>query len=107
MSIPNFSQTNSPNTLPPLDRIKHTIDLIPNHVIPKRKLYRQSLDKLSETKRQISEYLDNGQIVPSTSPFGAPILLVKKKDNSMRMCIDYRGLNDITIKNAFPNSTYR
>ena len=87
---------------PPSDRLEHSIDLIPNFTIPKRKLYRQSHDELNETKRQISDYLQNGQITPSTSPFGSPILLVKKKDNSMRMCVDYRGLNDITVKNSFP-----
>ena len=65
-------------------------------------MYRQSEDELKETKRQIYEYLDAGHIRPSSSAFGAPVLLVKKKDGSMRMCIDYRGLNDITIKNNFP-----
>ena len=57
---------------------------------------------MEETKRQIQEYLQAGHIRPSTSVFGAPILLVKKKDGSMRMCIDYRALNDITLKNTFP-----
>ena len=59
-------------------------------------------DELQETKRQIEEYLAAGHVRPSTSPFGAPVLLVKKKDGSMRMCIDYRGLNKITEKNNFP-----
>ena len=71
------------------------------HKIPPRKLYRQSADELAEIKRQIHEYLQAGHIRPSNSSFGAPVLLVKKKDGSMRMCIDYRGLNDITIKNNF------
>ena len=87
---------------PPSGRIEHSIDLVPNYTMPKRKLYRQSIDELTETKKQITEYLANGQISPSTSPFGSPILLVRKKDNSMRMCVDYRGLNDITVKNSFP-----
>ena len=87
---------------PPSSRIEHSIDLIPNYTIPKRKLYRQSIDELAETKRQITEYILNGQITPSTSPFGSPILLVKKKDNTMRMCVDYHSLNDITVKNSFP-----
>ena len=87
---------------PPSGRIEHSIDLVPNYTMPKRKLYRQSLDELTETKQQITEYLANGQISPSTSPFGSPILLVRKKDNTMRMCVDYRELNDITVKNSFP-----
>src|SRR6185295_10640362 len=58
--------------------------------------------ELDELKKQIEEALANGQIRPSKSPFGAPVLFVKKKDGSMRMCIDYRGLNRITIKNKYP-----
>ena len=69
---------------------------------PARRLYRQTPEELQETKRQIEEYLTAGHVRPSTSPFGAPVLLVKKKDGSMRMCIDYRGLNKITEKNNFP-----
>ena len=88
--------------LPPSDRIQHPIDLTVGYKIPPRKLYRQSADELAETKRQIHEYLQAGYIRPSNSSFGALVLLVKKKDGSMRMCIDYHGLNDITIKNNFP-----
>ena len=91
-----------PSDPPPPDRIHHAIDLVPNHAIPPRRLYRQTPDELQETKRQIEEYLAAGHVRPSTSPFGAPVLLVKKKDGSMRMCIDYRGLNKITEKNNFP-----
>ena len=99
---PQLFPESLPQHPPPTDRIQHAIDLIPNYTIPKRKLYRQTHDELTETKRQIDEYLKAEQITPSTSPFGSPILLVKKKDGTMRMCIDYRGLNDITIKNTFP-----
>ena len=104
-AVSNFPQLfpdELPHELPPNDRLHHPIDLTPAHKIPPRKLYRQSEDELKETKRQIYEYLDAGHIRPSSSAFGAPVLLVKKKDGSMRMCIDYRGLNDITIKNNFP-----
>ena len=87
---------------PPPDQIQHSITLVPNHSIPKRKLYRESNDELIETKRQITEYLNAGHISPSISPFGALILLVNKKDNTIRMCVDYRGLNEITVKNTFP-----
>ena len=91
-----------PNHIPPPNRIHHAIDLIPQYTIPPRRLYRQTPTELAETKRQIDEYLTSKQIRPSTSPFGAPVLLVKKKDGTMRMCIDYRGLNAITEKNTFP-----
>ena len=100
--FPTLFPTELPRELPPTDRLQHPIDLVPNHKIPPRKLYRQSEDELKETKRQIYEYLDAGHVRPSSSSFGAPVLLVKKKDGSMRMCIDYRGLNDITVKNNFP-----
>ena len=101
-NFPQLFPESLPHYIPPHDRIHHYIDLTPNHTIPKRKLYRQTHDELLEIKRQLTEYIHSGQISPTTSPFGAPILLVKKKDGTMRMCVDYRGLNDITIKNTFP-----
>ena len=54
--------------------------------------------KLKELKGQLEELLDKGFIRPSASPWGAPVLFVKKKDGSMRLCIDYRELNRVTIK---------
>ena len=99
---PNLFPETLPNEAPPRGRLNHPIELVPAYKIPQRKLYRQSAEELEETKRQINEYLDAGHIRPSSSSFGAPVLLVRKKDGSMRMCIDYRGLNDITVKNTFP-----
>ena len=99
---PNVFPETLPRDLPPADRLEHAIDLTPEYKIPPRKLYRQSDRELTETRRQITDYLDAGHIRPSTSSFGAPVLLVRKKDGSMRMCIDYRALNDITLKNTFP-----
>lgn len=58
--------------------------------------------ELKELKTQLQELQDKGFIRPSTSPWGAPALFVKKKDGSMRMCIDYRQLNRVTIKNKYP-----
>ena len=100
--FPTLFPESLPPELPPSDRVTHGIELVPNAKIPPRKLYRQSIPELTETKKQLTEYINAGHIRPSTSPFGAPILLVKKKDGTMRMCIDYRGLNDITVKNTFP-----
>jgi hypothetical protein len=58
--------------------------------------------ELAELKLQIAELQWNGYIHPSSSPWGAPVLFVTKKDGSMRMCIDYRSLNEVTIKNKYP-----
>jgi hypothetical protein len=58
--------------------------------------------ELKELKDQLQELLDKGFIRASVSPRGAPILFVKKKDGSMRLCIDYRELNKVTIKNRYP-----
>ena len=63
--------------------------------------YRHSFKQKSELEKMIEELLDMGVIVESTSPYSAPIVLARKKDGSFRMCIDYRALNDITIKNKF------
>jgi hypothetical protein len=64
--------------------------------------YRMALSKLKELKEELQELLDKGFIHPSISPWGASVLFVKKKDRSMRMCIDYRELNKVTIKNRYP-----
>ena len=58
--------------------------------------------EMKEMMTQFQELLDKGFIRPSTSPWGAPVLFVKKKDESMRMCIDYRELNKVTVKNRYP-----
>ena len=59
-------------------------------------------NELAEMKKQIHELIEKGYIRPSTSPWGAPVLFVKKKDGTMRMCVDYRALNEVTIKNKYP-----
>ena len=64
--------------------------------------YRMAPAELRELKAQLQELLNKGFIRPSASPWGAPVLFVKKKDGSLRMCIDYRQLNKVTIKNKYP-----
>jgi hypothetical protein len=91
-----------PPGLPPQREIDHKIELIPNSSPPSRPTYRMSSVELIELKKQLEELVKSGFIQPSKSPFGAPILFVKKKDGTMRMCVDYRALNNITIKNKYP-----
>ncbi len=95
-----------PSELPgmPIDRgIGHAIPLIPGvHKPPSRPLYRLSPLELAEVKKQVTDLLLKGLIEPSSSPYGAPILFVQKKDGSLRMCIDYRALNKITVRNQYP-----
>ena len=64
--------------------------------------HRMAPAKMAELKKQLEELLDKGFIRPNVSPWGAPVLLVKKKDGSFRMCIDYRALNRVTVKNKYP-----
>lgn len=91
-----------PPGLPPRREVDHRIELLPGTKPPSRPTYHMSAVELAELKKQLDELLKAGFIRPSKSPFGAPILFVKKKDGTFRMCIDYRALNNITIKNAYP-----
>jgi len=91
-----------PAGLPPQRTIDHRIEVIPGSAPPSRPTYRMSDVELAEVKKQLAELQELGFIRPSKSPYGAPILFVKKKDGTLRMCIDYRALNKITIKNKYP-----
>ena len=88
--------------LPPKREVEFAIDLVPGtsriSIVP----YRMSASELGELKKQLEELLEKQFIRPSVSPWGAPVLLVKKKDGSMRLCVDYRQLNKVTIKNRYP-----
>ncbi|CAA0835184.1 Uncharacterized mitochondrial protein AtMg00860, partial [Striga hermonthica] len=87
---------------PPNRQVEFSIDLIPGAGPVSKAPYRMAPKELQELKTQIQELLRLGFIRPSVSPWGAPVLFVKKKDGSMRMCIDYRDLNRLTIKNTYP-----
>jgi hypothetical protein len=88
--------------LPPDREIEFTIDLLPGTGPISKAPYRMAPLELKELKEQLQELLDRGFIHPSVSPWGAPVLFVKKKDESMRLCIDYRELNKVTVKNRYP-----
>ncbi|XP_056864077.1 uncharacterized protein LOC130511213 [Raphanus sativus] len=79
-----------------------TIEVEPGTAPVSRAPYRLAPAEMAELKKQLEELLDKGLIRPSTSLWGAPVLFVKKKDGSLRLCIDYRGLNKVTIKNKYP-----
>ncbi|GKF73130.1 hypothetical protein Tco_0219462 [Tanacetum coccineum] len=87
--------------LPPLQEIKFRIELIPRVVLVAKSLYRLAPSELEELSRQLKELQDKCFIRPSLSPWGAPVLFVKKKDGYFRMCIDYRELNKLTVKNRY------
>lgn len=88
--------------LPPDREVEFTIELVPGTTPISKAPYRMAPIELKELKVQLQELLDKGFIRPSVSPWGAPVLFVKKKDGSMRLCIDYRQLNMVTVKNKYP-----
>ena len=88
--------------LPPDRAIEFVIELILGTELISITLYRMVPAELKEMKAQLEELLSKGFIRPSTSPWGAPVLFVKKKDGSLRLCIDYRQLNQATIRNQYP-----
>ena len=91
-----------PARLPPKRDIEHGIDLEIGSTPPSRPPYRLSFVEQDELKKQLRSLLDNQLIRPSCSPYGSPVLFVKKKSGDLRMCIDFRALNNITIKNKYP-----
>jgi hypothetical protein len=86
---------------PPPRKVHHEIPLYPNLPPPFKGIFRLSQAELQELRTQLQQIPKDCKISPSTSPYGAPVLLVKKKDGSLRMCIDYRALNSQTIKNRY------
>ncbi|GJY39865.1 putative reverse transcriptase domain-containing protein [Tanacetum coccineum] len=88
--------------LPLVREIEFRIDLIPGASPVVRSPYRLAPSEMLELSNQLKELQEKGFIRPSHSPWGAPVLFVKNKDGSMRMCIDYKELNKLTIKNCYP-----
>ena len=90
--------------LPPQREVELQIETIPGVAPISMAPYPMAPAELKELKKQLEELLDRGFIRPSISPWGAPVLFVRKKDGSMRLCIDYRRLNQVTVKNKYPLS---
>nr|GEV65413.1 reverse transcriptase domain-containing protein [Tanacetum cinerariifolium] len=90
--------------LPPARPVEFQIDLIPRAAPVARALYQLTPSEMKELSEQLQELFEKGFIRPSSSPCGAPVLFVKMKDGSFRMCIDYRELNKLIVKNCYPLS---
>nr|GEY21341.1 putative reverse transcriptase domain-containing protein [Tanacetum cinerariifolium] len=88
--------------LPPPRQVEFRIDLAPGAAPVARAPYRLAPSEMKELAKQLQELSEKGFILPSSSPWGAPVLFIKKKDESFRMCIDYRELNKLTVKNRYP-----
>ena len=99
--FPDVFQEELPG-LPPHREIEFAIDIVPSATPASITPYKMALLELKELKLQLQELLEKGFIRPSVSPWGAPMLFIKKKDGTLRLCIDYRQLKKLTLKNKYP-----
>jgi hypothetical protein len=88
--------------MPPNRDIEFVIELKPGTSLIYKTLYRMATIELAELKEYIKKLLEKGSIHPSSSPWGAPVIFVLKKDGTQRLCVDYHALNEVTIKNKYP-----
>ena len=102
MLCDQFPQLFAEPGTPPERDVKHAVDILPDSKPPAQRTYRMSPAELAEVRRQLDKYLEKGWVRPSTSPYGAPILFVRKKDGTLRMCVDYRALNKQTRLDKYP-----
>lgn len=91
-----------PRALPPRRAIDHQIELVPGARPPAKAPYRMAPVELEELRKQLEELLEAGDIQPFKPPYGAPVLFQKKEDGSLRLCVDYRALNKVTVKKKYP-----
>ena len=91
-----------PARLPPKRTVDHKIQLVEGATTPQKLTYRLSTLEQDELRRQLDDLLEKGHIRPSKSPYASPVIFVRKKDGSLRMCVDYRGLNRITVRDRYP-----
>ena len=88
--------------MPPDRDIEFIIEFVPGTAPISQRPYRMNAEELVELKKQLNDMLQKGLIRPSASPWGSPVLFVDKRDGTIRMCVDYRKLNEVTIKNKYP-----
>ncbi len=98
--FPDVFPEESPG-MPPDREVEFVIDLLLGTTPISKRPYRMSVEELKEPKKQLTELQQAGYIRPSSSPWGAPVLFVQKKDGSQWMCVDYISLNDVTVKNKY------
>ncbi|GBG74153.1 hypothetical protein CBR_g17866 [Chara braunii] len=88
--------------IPPMRDVEHSIQLVPDYRVHHQAPYRLSIPEATELERQLEELLRLGFIKPSNSPWGAPVLFARRADGTLRLCIDYLGLDHHTVKNSYP-----
>jgi hypothetical protein len=88
--------------MPPDRDIEFIIELLPVTPPISKRPYRMPINELVELKKQIAELQSKGFVRPNSSPWGAPVLFMEKKDRTQQMCVDYRSLNEVNIKNKYP-----
>ena len=100
--VTEYSDVFEPPGMPAERDTVHRIKLEPGSVPPYKRQYRVSAAELAEVRRQLDEYLEKGWIRPSCSPYGVPIVFIRKKTGELRMTVDYRALNRQTKKDVYP-----
>jgi hypothetical protein len=100
--FPNVMPKELPDELAPRRQVDHAIEVMSKVAPPAKAPYRMNHEELKELKVQLEEFFTKGYIKPSKSPYGVPILFVHKKDETLKMCVDYRALNKVTVKNQYP-----
>jgi hypothetical protein len=88
--------------MPPDREVEFAIDLLPRTAPISKRPYKMFVEELKEFKKQLTELQEAGYIRSNSSPYGAPVLFVQKKEGSHGMCVAYRTLNDVTVKNKYP-----
>jgi hypothetical protein len=92
--------------MPPNTEVEFVIDLLPGTAPNSKRPYRMSVEELKGLTKKLTELQEAENIRLSSSPWGAPVLFVQKKDGSQRMCVDYRSLNDVTVEEQVSITPY-